>query len=131
VAAEVKALATQTARATEGIATQVGEIQKSTHDSVGAIRELDGAMGRIGQVTTSVAAAVEQQGAATAEISRNVAMAAQGTQELSNNVIAVTHAIGETSSQSATVLTASNGLAGAARHLSVSVDDFLRKVAAA
>jgi methyl-accepting chemotaxis protein len=131
VAAEVKALATQTAKATEEIAAQVAGIQTSTRDSVGAIGEIAGAMGQIGHVTTAIAAAVEQQGAATAEISRNVTMAAQGTEELSHNVAAVTDAIGATSTQSVTVLTTSDALAGAARRLSVSVDDFLRDVAAA
>jgi hypothetical protein len=58
-------------------------------------------------------------------------MAAQGTEELSHNVAAVTDAIGATSTQSATVLNASDALTGAARRLSVSVDDFLRNVAAA
>jgi methyl-accepting chemotaxis protein len=93
VAAEVKALATQTAKATEEIATQIAGIQTSTRDSVGAISEIAGAMDKIGQVTTAIAAAVEQQGAATAEISRNVLMAAQGTEELSNNIAAVTATI--------------------------------------
>jgi methyl-accepting chemotaxis protein len=131
VAAEVKALATQTAKATEEIATQIAGIQASTRDSVGAISEIAGAMDKIGQVTTAIAAAVEEQGAATAEISRNVLMAAQGTDELSNNVAAVTDTIGATSTQSATVLSASDALADAARRLSVSVDDFLCNVAAA
>ena len=131
VASEVKALATQTAKATEDIAAQVAAIQATTGDSVGAISGIAGAMGEIGHVTVAIAAAIEEQGAATAEISRNVLMAAQGTEELSHNVAAVTDAIGATSTQSATVLNASDALTGAARRLSVSVDDFLRNVAAA
>ena len=128
---EVKALASQTGKATDQIAQQIGEIQVSTKDAVDAIGKITSAMGDIGHVTTAIAAAVEQQGAATAEISRNVGLAAKGTEELSSTVATVTSAIGATSTQSTSVLTASDAVATAARRLSLSVDDFLRGVEAA
>jgi methyl-accepting chemotaxis protein len=61
VASEVKALATQTAKATEDIAAQIAAIQATTGDSVGAISEIAGAMGEIGHVTVAIAAAIEEQ----------------------------------------------------------------------
>jgi methyl-accepting chemotaxis protein len=106
-------------------------VQATTRDSVDAIGKIASAMGDISQVTSTIAAAVEEQGAATAEISRNILMAATGTDELSNNVATVTDAIGATNAQSATVPNASDALAGAARRLSVLVNDLLHDVAAA
>ncbi|WP_425529916.1 hypothetical protein, partial [Stenotrophomonas maltophilia] len=70
--AEVKSLATQTARATDDIATQIAGIQTSTGSAVEAIRTITGTMTEITSVTATVAAAIEEQGAATAEIARNI-----------------------------------------------------------
>ena len=80
VAQEVKALAAQTARATEEIGSQIGAMRGATSDAVGAVRAIADAVGRMEEVTGSIAAAVEQQGSATREIARNAAEAAQGTQ---------------------------------------------------
>ncbi|MGL4291337.1 MAG: methyl-accepting chemotaxis protein [Phreatobacter sp.] len=131
VAAEVKSLATQTARATDDIATQIAGIQASTGGAVEAIRTITGTMSEITSVTATVAAAIEEQGAATAEIARNIQRAATGTTELSRNVSGVKGVIGETSAQSANVLTASGALTNAGQRLSASVDGFLSEVAAA
>uniref|UniRef100_UPI00223B95A2 methyl-accepting chemotaxis protein n=1 Tax=Stenotrophomonas sp. AS012628 TaxID=2597656 RepID=UPI00223B95A2 len=79
VAQEVKALATQTAKATDEIGTQIATMQTATQDSVLAIKEIGGTIGRLSEIASAIAAAVEQQGAATQEISRNVQEAAQGT----------------------------------------------------
>ena len=78
VASEVKALAAQTAKATEEISEQIGQMQSATNQSVSAIQEIGGTIGRIAEISQTIAAAVEEQGAATQEISRNVQQAAQG-----------------------------------------------------
>src|SRR5260221_6268822 len=87
VAGEVKNLASQTARATDEIASQIGEIQNSSAEAVAAIGTIGGTIGQINDIPTTIASAVQQQGAATAAIARNVPDAARGTQQLhSTNV---------------------------------------------
>ena len=86
VASEVKALAEQTAKATGEIGQQISGIQAATQDSVGAIKEICGTIERLSEISSTIAAAVEEQGAATQEISRNVQQAAQGTQQVSSNI---------------------------------------------
>jgi methyl-accepting chemotaxis protein len=130
VASEVKTLASQTAKATEDIGTQVAGIQTSTKDAVEAIRAITATMDEIRGFTTAIAEAIEQQGAATQEISRNVALAAHGTQTVSDNVSTVTMAIGEANRSSQKVLGATQALADAGRRVQASVDGFLVEVAA-
>src|SRR5690606_41209346 len=86
VAGEVKSLATQTARATEEIAAQIAAIQAATGDAVKAIGEIGATIKEIAQIATTIAGAVEQQGAATQEIARNVQQAAAGTRAVSSNI---------------------------------------------
>ncbi len=81
VAAEVKSLATQTAKATEEIGQQITAIQNATKESVGAIQEIAATITSVNEIATTIAAAVDEQGAATKEIARNVQEAAKGTQE--------------------------------------------------
>ena len=83
MASEVKALAEQTAKATGEIGQQIAGIQAATQESVGAIREISGTIEKLSEISSTIAAAVEEQGAATQEISRNVQQAAQGTQQVS------------------------------------------------
>ena len=83
VASEVKALAEQTAKATGEIGQQINGIQAATQDSVNAIKEISGTIEKLSEISSTIAAAVEEQGAATQEISRNVQQAAQGTQQVS------------------------------------------------
>jgi methyl-accepting chemotaxis protein len=96
VASEVKALATQTAKATEDIAQQVAAIQGATGASVNAIQGIAGTIGRINEIATAIASAVEEQGAATQEIARNVQQAAVGTSEVAATIGGVTEAARET-----------------------------------
>jgi methyl-accepting chemotaxis protein len=96
VASEVKALATQTARATEDISAQIRAIQDATDGSAQAIEGIAKTIQRIDEISTAIASAVEEQGAATQEISRNVQQAAQGTTEVSSNVAGVTQAAQQT-----------------------------------
>src|SRR5882757_6869402 len=106
VASEVKALAEQTAKATGEIGQQITGIQAATQDSVGAIKEISGTIEKLSEISSTIAAAVEEQGAATQEISRNVQQAAQGTQQVSANITDVQRGAGETGSASSQVLSA-------------------------
>ena len=80
VANEVKALSSQTAKATDEITSQIQEIRDATGSTVNAIREIGTTIGQMNEITGSIAAAVEEQGAATNEIARSVQQAAQGAQ---------------------------------------------------
>lgn len=130
VASEVKALATQTARATEEIAAQVRSIQEATEGSAQSIQGISYTINRVSEITTAIASAVEEQGAATQEISRNVQQAAQGTQEVSSNIVSVTHAAQQTGSAASQVLSAASELSRSGALLKHQVDDFLREVRA-
>ncbi len=79
VASEVKALANQTAKATEEISAQVQDIQNATGEAVSAIQLIGGTIAEIDEISNQIAAAVEQQGAATQEIAGNVLQAANGS----------------------------------------------------
>ncbi|MEH2590708.1 methyl-accepting chemotaxis protein [Bradyrhizobium sp. AZCC 1721] len=85
---------------------------ESTAASVGAIRAISGTIERLSEISSTIAAAVEEQGAATQEISRNVQQAAQGTQQVSSNVSDVERGSGETGSASSQVLLAAQMLSG-------------------
>ncbi|MGH6754086.1 MAG: methyl-accepting chemotaxis protein, partial [Bradyrhizobium sp.] len=110
VASEVKALAEQTAKATGEIGQQITGIQAATQDSVNAIKEISGTIERLSEISSTIAAAVEEQGAATQEISRNVQQAAQGTQQVSANITDVQRGASETGSASTQVLSAAQSL---------------------
>jgi methyl-accepting chemotaxis protein len=131
VASEVKTLASQTAKATEEIATQIGAIQTSTAEAVEAIRQIGGVMGDIRDFTSTIAASVQEQSASTQEIGRNVHEAAAGANELAGNMATVTEAIDETNRSATQVLTASNALTAQTGTLQQAVDEFLDRVAAA
>ena len=131
VAAEVKTLASQTAKATEEIGAQVAGIQGSTNDAVAAIGKITATMDDINRFTSAIATTIEQQAAATGEISRNVAQANKGSRTLAANIAVVTTAIGEANRSAEHVLCTSGELAGVARDLKSAVDDFLSEVAAA
>ena len=92
VASEVKSLANQTAKATDEIRQQIVSMQTVTTSAVGAIRNIGSTIGEINEVTTAIAAAVEEQGAATREIARNIQHAAGGTSEVSSNIVGVSSA---------------------------------------
>ncbi|GMO36918.1 MULTISPECIES: methyl-accepting chemotaxis protein [Bradyrhizobium] len=131
VASEVKALAEQTAKATGEIAQQVSGIQAATEESVGSIREISGTIERLSEISSTVAAAVEQQGAATQEISRNVQQAAHGTQRVSSNIGDVQRGASETGSASSQVLSAARSLSADSNRLKLEVAKFLNSVHAA
>lgn len=129
VASEVKALAVQTAKATDDIASQIAAVQSSTRSAVGAIGTVAGKMQEIRQFTSAIATSVEQQNAATQEISGSVAAAASGTKSVVAVLGRVSDAIANMHDSADTVLAASQAVERAADSLRDSVDGFLRKVA--
>jgi methyl-accepting chemotaxis protein len=131
VASEVKALAEQTAKATGEIGTQINGIQAATQDSVNAIKEISGTIEKLSEISSTIAAAVEEQGAATQEISRNVQQAAEGTQQVSSNITDVQRGASETGSASSQVLAAAQTLSGDSGRLKTEVSKFLTNVRAA
>ncbi|MCP4620798.1 MAG: HAMP domain-containing protein [Bradyrhizobium sp.] len=131
VASEVKALAEQTAKATGEISQQISGIQGATNESVTAIREISSTIEKLSEISSTIAAAVEEQGAATQEISRNVQQAAQGTQQVSSNITDVQRGATETGTASSQVLSAAQMLSGDSNRLKVEVTRFLDTVRAA
>jgi methyl-accepting chemotaxis protein len=131
VASEVKALAEQTAKATGEIGQHIGAIQTATQDSVGAIREIGDTIARMSEISSTIAAAVEEQGAATQEISRNIQHAAQGTSDVSANIGEVQRGAGETGAASAQVHSAAQSLSQESNRLKSEVARFLDSVRAA
>jgi methyl-accepting chemotaxis protein len=131
VASEVKSLANQTARATEEIAAQVAAMQGATGDTLAAIQKISGIIGTISEISTTIASAVEQQGAATREIARNVQEAARGTGEVSNNIVGVNQAASETGAAAGMVLSSAEELGRQADTLRSNVGAFLSRIRAA
>ena len=131
VASEVKSLASQTAKATDEIRTQIASMQQVTTTAVGAIRSIGQTIGEINDVTTAIAAAVEEQGAATREIARNIQHAAGGTSEVSSNIVGVSTASAEAGAAATEVLSASDALRREAELLRAEIDAFLTNIRAA
>jgi methyl-accepting chemotaxis protein len=131
VATEVKSLADQTARATDDISTQILDIQSATGEAVEAIDSISKTIRSVDEISSSIAAAVEEQGTATSEIAENVQQAAKGTQEVDSGITGVREAASETGSAATQVLATGEELSAQANTLRTAVDDFLSKVKAA
>jgi methyl-accepting chemotaxis protein len=131
VASEVKSLATQTGKATEEIAVQVGQIQASTREAVEAIGGIFATIEQVSTIEGAIAAAVEQQGSATAEIARNVQQTSLAARDVSAGIGGVNQAARETGAAAGQVLTAASDLSKQAEQLSHEVDDFVGSVRAA
>ena len=130
VAAEVKSLSVQTAKATEDIAKHIIGVQGSTASAVVTIQKIAKRMQEINECTNSVASSVTQQSTATDEISRNVASAAEGTGLVSSVLGEVAGATAEAQGSAEFVLQASESVENAVSHLQSQVERFLAKVAA-
>jgi methyl-accepting chemotaxis protein len=126
VAQEVKALAGQTAKATEEIIARVGEIQASTRESVSSINDLSTMMRDIHDATVAVAAAVEEQNAATQDIAQSIGHAADGTVRLDTNMAEVRGAATRTDEFAAAVLDSSQALLSEAATIEEQVQVFLK-----
>jgi methyl-accepting chemotaxis protein len=130
VASEVKSLASQTAKATEDISTRINSIQQATNNAVSATLEITRTIAEINEISTTIAAAVEEQDAATREIARNVQQAAVGTQEISSNISGVQQTAQETSQSAGNVLDAAGTLSREAETLRSEVNKFIQRVRA-
>ena len=131
VASEVKALADQTAKATEEISAQIQSIQAATGDAVNAIQAIGGTIAEINEISNAIAAAVEEQGSATREISGNVQQAADGTRKVNENIVGVSEASNDLGASASKLLDAATGLSSQSDRLKSEVSSFLGSVRAA
>jgi methyl-accepting chemotaxis protein len=131
VASEVKSLASQTAKATDEIRRQIASMQQVATSAVGAIRNIGQTIAEINGVSTTIASAVEQQGAATQEIARSIQHAASGTREVSGNIAGVSTASAEAGAAAGEVLKASDALRRESDLLRAEIDAFLTNIRAA
>jgi methyl-accepting chemotaxis protein len=131
VANEVKNLANQTARATEDISQQIASVQQATEKAVEAIGGITVTIQDINQISTAVAAAVEEQGAATQEIARNVEQAAVGTETVTDNIKGVSRSASDAGHSAHDVLGAATQLSREAEQMRGLVRSFLEKVRSA
>ena len=130
VASEIKSLATQTSKATEDIAEQAEAIQTATRGAAESIQGIAATILRINDISSGIAAAVEQQSAATREITRNVQEAARSTEDVSRTIAGVSQAAGQAGSSAAQVLSATSGLTRESSHLMNEVDRFIARIRA-
>ena len=131
VASEVKALANQTAKATEEISAQVAAMQSSTSEAVTSIGGIGETIARMSEITTSIATAIDQQGDATREIARNIQQVSAGSSEINANIGSVTTAAAATGKAASDVLGNAKELDNQSSRLRDAVDQFLAKVRAA
>jgi methyl-accepting chemotaxis protein len=131
VAAEVKSLAEQTTKATDEVAQQISSIQRATEESVLAIQEITETISRVSEISSTVAVAVEEQGAATGKIAANVQQVSEGTSTVASNISDVERGAAETGTASAEVLSAAQSLSAQSQRLKGEVGTFLMTVRAA
>jgi methyl-accepting chemotaxis protein len=131
VATEVKALAQQTAKATDDIGNQVKQIQSATQEAVEAIRAIGSTIDEVNGITAAIGAAVEEQGAATAEIARNVQQTATSTDQVTRNIAGVSQAANETGSAASDVLDAAGQVSRQSESILDEVNRFITGVRAA
>ncbi len=131
VASEVKALADQTASATQSISAKIGVMQTSTERTVGAIATIGKIVQEVSHVSTTIAAAIEQQDAATRQMSEGVRHAARDMEGTAGHLSSLGDGVAATTDASATVLGASRGVAGLAGDLEGEITRFLDRVRAA
>jgi methyl-accepting chemotaxis protein len=131
VASEVKTLATQTSKATDDIRAQIEAIQTETAEALAAIRRISDTIVEVNQISVTIAASVQQQGAATQQITRNVQEAAGAARQVSQNINGVGEAVAATGQAASDLLIEADRLAQQAKTLQAEVGDFLDTVRAA
>ncbi len=131
VASEVKALASQTGKATQDISTRIAHIQGKTGDAVAAIGEIERVIARLNEIALGISAATEQQFAATSDISRSITVAARRTEAVAEEVATLEHSTERTQDVAMAVVTAAKELDDQARRLDVEATKFARSLAAA
>ena len=128
VASEVKSLASQTARATEEISSQILGMQTSTQEAVAAIEKIRKTIDDLSEIATTISSSVEEQGAATGEIASSVAKAASGTRDVSVSIVGVTQTAQESGQGARQVLTAAGSLVSESTSLRAEVQNFIKHV---
>ena len=131
VASEVKNLATQTAKATEDISRQIGQIQAATKEAVASIQGIGATITEVSEIASAIAAAVEEQRAATQEIARSVHQASVGTAQVTTNIAGVSEGANSTGAAATQVLGAAGELSRQAEELNGEVSMFIAGVKAA
>jgi methyl-accepting chemotaxis protein len=131
VAQEVKALASQTAKATDEIGTQIAGMQTATQEAVGSIKMISSTIGKISEITGAISAAIEQQGNATQEISGNILRTASGTSQVAGTIAEVSHGANQTGAASSQLLSSAKQLSDSTTSLQAEIDGFLKSIAAA
>ncbi|PKR88269.1 hypothetical protein CXZ10_15855 [Pleomorphomonas diazotrophica] len=131
VAAEVKQLADQTAKATAEIGAQIGAMQTATTEAAEAIRGIGTTIETMNDIAKSITGAVDGQNAATEEIARNVQEASVGTGTVSESITSVTMAASESSSAATQVLASASELSKNAELLRHELSNFLGSIRAA
>jgi methyl-accepting chemotaxis protein len=130
VAQEVKALAAQTAKATDEISIQIAGMQTATQEAVGSIKMISSTIGKISEITSAIAAAIEEQGAATQEISSNIQRAAAGTTQVAGTIAEVSQGANQTGAASSQMLSSARQLSESTGSLQSEIDGFLQSIAA-
>lgn len=131
VANEVKALATETQKATDEISMVIKSVQQETKESVHAIEGISKIIEELNETSTAIAAAMEQQTSATREISRNVQEASSGTTEVTSNITSVSNAAQESGKAAHEVLEVARRLADQSQSMRSEVETFLKQIRAA
>jgi methyl-accepting chemotaxis protein len=131
VAQEVKALASQTAKATDEIGTQIAGMQTATQEAVGSLKMISSTIGQISEITSAISAAIEEQGAATQEISGNIQRTASGTSQVAGTIAEVSHGANQTGAASSQLLSSAKQLSDSTASLQAEIDGFLKSIAAA
>lgn len=131
VASEVKALASQTAKATEEISHQVTNMQSATEASVAAVRDIGATINLISEISTGIAEAVEEQSLSTRNIANSIKHAAQRSSAVARNIGDVSRGAGETDVASSRLLQSALSLSQESDRLKHSVERFLTDMRAA
>jgi methyl-accepting chemotaxis protein len=131
VAQEVKALAAQTAKATDEIGIQIAGMQTATQEAVGSIKMISSTIGKISEITSAISAAIEEQGAATQEISGNIQRTAAGTSQVAGTIAEVSYGANQTGAASSQLLSSAKQLTDSTTSLQTEIDGFLKSIAAA
>jgi methyl-accepting chemotaxis protein len=131
VAQEVKALASQTAKATDEIGVQIAGMQTATQEAVGSIKMISSTIGKISEITSAISAAIEEQGAATQEISGNIQRTADGTSQVAGTIAEVSQGANQTGAASSQLLSSTAQLSQSTSSLQAEIDGFLKSIAAA
>jgi len=128
VANEVKALATQTAKATDEIRGHIEELQRITGSATKTIDGVQQTNSKLSDISNAIASAIEEQNAATGEISTNVQQAADGSAEISRTIVGVKNVSEENGNAARSLSDAAQGLSKQSEDLQTAVDEFLAEV---